>query len=258
MVWDSRSHPEAAKSDSTADREPSLQYANYFFFYCCEELLVITFYSWYLGYNSSSVIVPLSKIKCCYKYFIVDQTLIIVVMKHLCFMHCNIVLLGFYKAVLYLCLDSYRWAVWRFVSCRKFLSFGFLLSSALSSGHLQQQHWPQQSRRVCQLSARVRPHSHAVVANAFRNIRNCFCFRSVVQILNFLICAKYSQFLLFRVQQHLTLRPLFLWVLLHRGLSLTCPKRSRGRSLCIRGGIKGRTMSPGHFSVGRRQNTHLK
>lgn len=169
VVWDSRSHPEAAKSDSTADREPSLQYANEFF-YCCEELLVITFYSWYLGYNSSSVIVPLSKNKCCYKYFIIDQTLIIVVMKRLCFMHCKVVVLGFYKAVLYLCLDSYRWAVWRFVSCRKLLSFGFLLSSALSSGHLQQQHWPQQSRRVCQLSARVRPHSHAVIANAFSQV----------------------------------------------------------------------------------------
>lgn len=60
VVWDCRSHPEAAKSDSTADREPSLQYANEFF-YGCEELLVITFYSWYLGYNSSSVVVPLSK-----------------------------------------------------------------------------------------------------------------------------------------------------------------------------------------------------
>lgn len=32
------------------------------------------------------------------------------------------------------------------------------------------------------------------------------------------------QFLLFRVQQHLALRPLFSWVLLHRWLSLTCPK----------------------------------
>lgn len=31
VVWDCRSHPEAAKSDSTADREPSLQYANDFF-----------------------------------------------------------------------------------------------------------------------------------------------------------------------------------------------------------------------------------
>lgn len=30
VAWDSRGHLEAAKSDSSADREPSLQYANDF------------------------------------------------------------------------------------------------------------------------------------------------------------------------------------------------------------------------------------
>lgn len=60
VVWDSRSHPEAAKSDSTADREPSLQYANDFV------LLILILSTWGIF------------------HFLYCGTVTIVVMKRLC------------------------------------------------------------------------------------------------------------------------------------------------------------------------------
>lgn len=119
-AWASRSLPEAAASDSTADGEPRRQYANDSLLYFPSD-----------GRNTHW-----------------QRTAA----------HSGLV------AVLPLCLDPYRWAVWRIVSCRKLLSSSLLLSAALSPGHLQQQHWPRHSRRVCQLSTRVRPKGRITAA----------------------------------------------------------------------------------------------
>lgn len=57
--------------------------------------------------------------------------------------------------MLWLCLDSCRWADRRSVSRRKLLSSSFVLSPPVSSWHLQQQHRPQQSPGLHQLPTGV-------------------------------------------------------------------------------------------------------
>lgn len=76
VAWDSRSPLEAAVRDSTADRGPSLQYANDFS--RCKKLLCKIFHKLFLFW------LPKNKFSNKKKIFILVQTLTDIVMKLLC------------------------------------------------------------------------------------------------------------------------------------------------------------------------------